>query len=390
MVHRPLGLAALAALAAVGATLGAASPAGADAAAEDVAPVAAARDEADDAAAAAPPADPLPPEPSRARRALAVGAAVVPGVIVRGAGHWVAHDRRTARRLLWIEGAGLALAATGGLPLGISGGAGETLPGLVLLVPGAGLLIGSLAADIWGAAGGAAIAGTPAPPPALDVGLGWTYIVDPRVPFAHLATAEAELRHRRVRGAASGWLGDETWRARGAGGVRLVGPRPGERRADTTALDVEVAVAEERRAAQGLRIATAEASGLLRVDLQRVGPSLRGTFASFGLGLGAERVRYRATAAADTSSLFIGHLGWGLALGDGRARALEVELYYQHRRDTLAGGLTPPTGANGFIGHVGAVATAWRAGWGATLRAEVGSAYVLSLAARVRLPELGR
>ncbi len=328
------------------------------------------------------------PAPSRARRALAVGAALVPGVIVRGAGHWVAHDRRTAKRLLVLEGVGLGLAAAGGLPLGVSGGAGETLPGLVLLLPGAGLLFTTIAADAWGAAGGACLAGTPAPPSALDVALGYTFVGDPRVPFANLATADAVLRHGRATSGASGWFGDGTWRVRGALGARLRGPRPGQHLPDISALDVEVSAAEERRADQGLRVATVEAGALARVDLARIGPSLRGTFATLGMGVGGERIRYTATAAADTSSLFTAHLGWGFVLGDGRARALEAELYYEHRRDTLAGGLTPPTSANGFVGYVGAAATAWRDRWGVSARVEVGSAYVLSFAARVRLPEM--
>jgi hypothetical protein len=75
-------------------------------------------------------------------------------------------------------------------------------------------------------------------------------------------------------------------------------------------------------------------------------------------------------------------------LGDGVARSLETELYYEHGRDTLAGGLTLRLPANGFIGYVGAVTTAWRGRYGASVRLDVGSAYVLALSARIRLPEL--
>ncbi len=337
-----------------------------------------------------PVAEPVAPPPTRARRALAIGAAIVPGVIVRGAGHWVARERRTARRLLVIEGVGLALAAAGGIPIGFSGGAEETLPGLIFLVPGTGLLLGSIFADAWGAAGGAGVAGEPSPPPRLDAALGYTFVGDPRVPFANLATAEAVARRGRAQAAASGWFGDGTWRARGAGGLRLRGPRPAERPADTSSLDVEMAVAAERRADQGLRVATAEVGALARLDLARIGPSLRGTFTTLGVALGLERIRYTTSGAADTSSLFAAHLGWGFLLGDGRARSLETEVYYEHRRDTLAGGLTPPTPFNGFVGYVGAVTTGWRGRWGASARFDAGSAYVFSLAARVRLPELQR
>ncbi|MBZ0234122.1 MAG: hypothetical protein K8M05_17460, partial [Deltaproteobacteria bacterium] len=146
--------------------------------------------------------------------------------------------------------------------------------------------------------------------------------------------------------------------------------------------------AEERRADQGVRVATGEVGVSARFDLVNIGPSLRGTFATIGAGLGAERIRYTAAGAADTSGLFSAHVGWGFVLGDGVTRALETELYYEHRRDTLAGGLTPPIAYNGFIGYVGAVTTAWRGRYGVSARIDVGSAYVLSLAAHVRLPEL--
>src|SRR5205085_11983475 len=143
-----------------------------------------------------------------------------------------------------------------------------------------------------------------------------------------------------------------------------------------------------RRRDQGLHIATFEGVVLAHIDLARIGPSLRGTFATLGTGLGVERVRFMANDVADNSSIFIGHIGWGFVLGDGPARALETELYYDHRRDTLAGGLTIPVPSNGFIGYLGAVTTAWRGRYGLSARLDVGSAYVFTLSARTRLPEL--
>lgn len=324
-----------------------------------------------------------PRPPSKARRALAVGAAFVPGAIVHGAGHWVIGDRKTAKRLLVLEGIGVGLAVAAGLPLGISGGADETLPALPLLVPATGLLITTMIADAWGAAGGARITGTPAPAQAIEVGAGYMFVGDPRVPFANLATADAAARVGLLRVGGAGWFGDGTWQTRGSLGVRVYGDR-----AATTTVDVSIAGAQERRHDQGLRVATLEAGALARIDLARIGPSMRGTFATLGAGFGAERIRYMSTLAADTSSLFNGHIGWGFVLGDGRARALETELYYDHRRDTLAGGLTVPVPSNGFVGYVGVVSTAWRDRWGFSARLDVGSAYVFTLSARMRLPEL--
>jgi hypothetical protein len=343
-------------------------------------------DAPDDAPDGAP--APSPPPPSRARRVLAAGAAIVPGILVHGAGHWVAGDRKTAKRLLVLEGIGLGLAAAAGLPLGISGGAEETLPALPLLVPATGHLLTTVIADAWGAAGGARITGTPAPTQALDAGAGYTFLGDPRVPFANLATADATAWFGPLRAGASGWLGHGTWQARASFGVRLYGPRVGVASTDVTTIDVIVAGAEEHRRDEGLRIATLEGGATARIDLARIGPSLRGTFATLGAGVGVERIRFMANAVADNSSLFTGRIGWGFVLGDGRARALETELYYDHRRDTLAGGLTIPVPSNGFVGYLGAVTTAWRGRYGLSARLDVGSAYVFTLSARTRLPEL--
>src|SRR5262245_354276 len=202
---------------------------------------------------------PTPPRPpSRARRVLAAGAAIIPGAIVHGAGHWVAGDRKTAKRLLVLEGVGLGRAAAAGLPLGISGGAEETLPTLPLLVPATGLLFTTVIADVWGAAGGARIAGTPAPTQALDVGAGYTFVGDPRVPFANLATADATAWFGPLRTGASGWFGDGTWQARASLGLRVYGPRVGIAAVDTTTIDVIVSGADENRRDDGLRIGTLE------------------------------------------------------------------------------------------------------------------------------------
>lgn len=355
------------------------------------APPALRADEATPSASAAPtdaaePAIATTAPPSAGRRVLAGAAAIVPGVVVRGSGHFVAGDRRTATRLLLIEGAGLLLAAAGGIPIGLSGAAGETMPGLALLLPGSALLFTSVAADVWGAAGGASIAGAPLLPDALALSAGYTAVVDPRVPFTHVATAAIDARRGRILGAAGGWYGDGGWRAGLTAGVRITGPRPGEPGREASSFDVVATVSEERRAAYA--VDTFEAGVRGRLELARLAPSLRGSHVRAGLGAGVERIGYDAVDVTDLSGLITGHFAWGFTLGDGRARALEAELYYEHRRDTLAGGVTLPTPGNGFVGYFGATATAWRDRWGLTATAEAGSAWVFSLAARARFPEL--
>ena len=60
------------------------------------------------------------PSPSAGERALATGAAVVPGVLVHGMGHYVAGETTTGHRLLIAQGVGFGLVLGGG---GARGGA---------------------------------------------------------------------------------------------------------------------------------------------------------------------------------------------------------------------------------------------------------------------------
>ncbi|HVK75840.1 MAG TPA: hypothetical protein VM734_21060 [Kofleriaceae bacterium] len=325
------------------------------------------------------PADPAV-EVTPGRRALAITAALVPGVIVHGAGSWVAGERTTARRLASAQLAGLALAVAGGLPVGLSGGAAQTMPGLALILPGGGLLVTTWLADIYAAAGGERLGGRPAPPARLEAALGYTFVRDADLPIAHLAAGEATVRVGRAAAQLAAWAGDGAWRARLAAGARLYGPRPDAPAADATAIDVEAGFAHEDRDVSSYAVRSGELIARGRYDLVRLAAPLAGSFATLGLGLGVEQVRY-ATGAADTGGLVAGRFGWGVYLGAG---AGEVELYYEHRRDTLAGGLTPRLPFNGFFGHVGAAASGWRGAWGLAAGLEIGSAYVATLALRWR------
>ena len=90
---------------------------------------------------------------STQRRVAATAAAVFPGVLVRGLGSWLVHEKRTAKRLFGTAVIGLGGAAVGGAPIGLSGGSPYATPGLPILVAGSGLLVTTWIADIAVAAG---------------------------------------------------------------------------------------------------------------------------------------------------------------------------------------------------------------------------------------------
>lgn len=303
----------------------------------------------------------------------AIAVAAGPGLFVHGAGHYVAGERRTARRLLYAELIGLAVASAGGLAIGASGGAEETVPALYLIVPGGAVLITSWLADIYGAAtGGRDAAAREAAPVALEAG--WGYVHDTTFARSHLATLRAELALAPVRVTGAAWAGDGAWRAEARTAIAVWRAGPG------TFVEVALTVAEERDDDAHLAIRAAEVAAAGRYDLAGFAPTLRGSFVSLALGGGAERVRYEVGARpSDTTSLMVGRFGFGVYLDDG-----EVELFYDHRRDRLAGGLVTDGGVNGFVGSIGVDAIVHRGAWGLAGGVEVGSAWVFRLAARHR------
>ena len=85
----------------------------------------------------------------------------------------------------------------------------------------------------------------------------------------------------------------------------------------------------------------------------------------------------------DGQTLVAARLGFGVYLpGDA-----EAELFYDHRRDRLAGSVFTESGVNGIFGHVGVRADVYRGRWGVGASVEVGSAWVTRVSLRARLGE---
>jgi hypothetical protein len=320
------------------------------------------------------------PEPSTVRRIAAVGAAIVPGVFVRGAGSDGAGERRTAKRLFVAGMAGFAAGAAGGLAVGGTGAASQLIwPGAPLAVLGVGVFVPTWFADIWVAAGGERARGGPrgTPPWSLELSAGG--LRDPYRTRA-LAGAAARVELGRLGLGASALLdpageqrtGDleARWRIRGAG----AGNGPID---EGSRLHVRAAARYHRDDPDDVSLATAEIELVLRGELRHLDPRLAGLFLELSTGAGLERVTY-AGGVHDLDSILLGRFAWGAYLG----RRGEATLFYDHRRDHLAGGLFA-AGASGFLGSVGATAQVAVAGpWAVRAELEVGNAWIGTLAVR--------
>lgn len=330
--------------------------------------------------------EPVPAATRQQRRPAAIAAAVVPGLLVHGAGHFVACERKTATKLLLMEGVGLGLAVAGGVPLVMSGASRYVAaPGTVLFVSGLGMAAISWAADLYGAAGGNRIGGRPRLSlPRIEAELGYAYVHDVQFDYTSFTVAGAHLRWQKWRVSPAVWmaLDDDHQRWRGEVAYRAFGPRDSPRFArDGGYLEVVGAASHHRLAGEAFSVTSGELSTSARRDLAGLGPSLAGTFANLGLGLQVERVAY-SNLDADLAIQLLMRVGFGIYLGGPGHHHGEVEVYYDHRRDELAGGYGVSHTA-GWIGHVGVGGSFSPDGnWGLTGMLELGSAAVIHLGVR--------
>ncbi len=325
--------------------------------------------------------DPQPRQPpSTLRRAAAIGAAIVPGFLVRGAGSYVLDERRTAKRLFGAGTAGLAAGAIGGVAVFTSGGSPRLVwPGIPLALLGGGVYLSTWFADLWVAAGGEQVRGGPRAAPPWSLELSTTLLRDPyRSRALPGATARVELGRLGLGASAlldaggDARTGDLEARWRLLGAAAGVGPI-----AEGSRLYVRAAARYHRDDPDDVTLATAELELVLRGELRHLDPLLAGMFLELTAGAGVERATY-ARGVHDLGSILLGRFAWGAYLG----RRGEAMLFYDHRRDHLAGGVYSYRAA-GFTGSAGGAAQVAVAGpWAVRGQLEFGYAWLATLAVR--------
>lgn len=305
------------------------------------------------------PASSTAPEGLRAgapERVFSGVAAVVPGVLVRGAGHFMRGQTTTAKRLLIAEGAGLGLIGVGLGGLALTGASRRVVTPLAMTtLVGAGLFFTSFAADVFGSVSGHEPSGSPAFLPRLETSLGVMALYDPIFPHRAFVLERIDARVGRVRLSPSAAFapGRPNERLRAEVGYRLLGPLPRRDRVAPTHrsfLELSGAVTHHAYTRDGFSLTTFEWMLGGRQDLDLLGPTLRGSFVELGLGTGLVKNRYDVLGVDETTSLLVGTFAFGVYLGRGRG---EATLFYDHRRDGLIGGARLPGIGAGFLGSGG-------------------------------------
>ena len=330
------------------------------------------------------------PSLSDSERALALGAAVFPGVLLHGSGSYVLGRGDTAMPLLAMDLGGLGLLAVSGGSLYFAGAA-RNLSGLAVagVVSGGALFFISWLADVYAITapeGGYGRAADRAP--ALETELGYRYVYDPRFDYRHFMVSRMTVWQERWRLTPSLWAapgdGNSRWRAEVA--HRFIGPTRGRSSQDGSFLDVQIAATEHQFPRQYFALSTAEWMLQSRLDLQRLGPHLAGAFGELGVGTAFQVTRFDLAGARSMSStLLLARFAFGIYLGDQRRGGGEWRVSYDHRHDDFAAGLLMPGIGSGPAGHIGIDGYHFfDEHWGLGMEASVGSAVVAGLSARFR------
>jgi hypothetical protein len=338
--------------------------------------------------------DAPPSEVSPAPRAtpLSVGALLVPGLVVHGSGHFVAGDARTGRRLLVLEGIGLGTLALGFVPIVLTGASRRLVGvGTALSVSGVGLFAISALADLYGVLAPPGGTGEPSRvAPMVETELGYRYVYNPIFSYRDFVKYGVDYRVQkwRVHPSALFAFDQSVSRVRVPVAVRLAGPMPnGVPSIDGSYLDLEAAGTRHSDVADGFSTLTGEVSIAGRLDMQRVAPSLEGSFAEGALGWALQNDRYAVMGvSSDVNELLLARFGYGMYVGRlGRMRG-EIQLYYDHRHDDFAAGLKVPGIGSGVAGHFGVEGRAYVSDTlGFSVEAVAGSAYVVGASALVRV-----
>jgi len=325
-----------------------------------------------------------PPRVPATRRVLPAAAAVVPGLVVRGAGHFALGQPRTARNLLALEGIGLGLFLSGGLTIVFTGASRYFVaPAASATMLGFGLFSTSYLADIYGTVsndGGAALTRL-RPPARWETELGYRHIEDPEFAYRDFMVERVSRQIGAFRLSPSGMfsLAGDTARYRLEGQYRLAGnvfePRP----RDVSFVDVTLAFVHQRHPPEHFSRSHAELSFDARYDFGRLGPTLRGSFMELGAGYALARTDYDLsglTVPHDLEHVLLGRIGFGVTLRGQSAPGSEALVYYDHRHDDYVAGLRVKGIGSGVLGHFG-LATRWfvTESVGFLLDAQVGSAY---------------
>ena len=273
---------------------------------------------------------PVRPAPVPERGVLPVAAAVVPGILLHGSGHYAAGDRPTAWRLFRAESLGVGLMVVGLAGLAATGASDRTIEPLIwTTAAGGGLFATSWLGDLYGVIAPPGGVGLPLLVlPSFEAHVGTRFVGDPTLEGQTFLGPGLDLRFGRWRVSPGAWFamdGASNSRYEVEAAFRFVGPRAGAAAVpvvDGSFFDLVVQGIHHRYRDDPtgpLLAAFDMTTGELRVegryDLRRYAPSLTGSFVEAGAGVGIGGYHYPAAATTETNTMLLARFGFGLYVG---------------------------------------------------------------------------
>lgn len=279
---------------------------------------------------------------------LAALAAVFPGVLLPGAGHFVLGEREAGKNFLVLDAVALVLMGVGFGGQAVSGGADRLSP-LTLTPAVAGIALVSVGwlADLLGAAHGTRPWLEPHDPPgSLSLAAGYTGLFGAQLGFHHGLGLDASWRYGSF--SAQPWgLFDPSLSYYGAGAkLALVLWRDADDA--VTRLTARAAVAHHRFRFDRYSTTVGELHGELRLNLRHLSPTLHNVWMLVRLGAGLEGFAYDAKPFdwADLSPVLVLEVGGGARVHE----RVVVEFLYRSRKDELPGGIVIPGLFDSYLG----------------------------------------
>ncbi len=317
------------------------------------------------------------PEPEPEREASkfspspwAVGASIIPGIVIHGAGHFVAGDRVSASRLLAMEGIGLAGLGASLAVLVAVGGSSKPAPLYVPLAVGSiGLLGTSFLADVAGTLNSGRGVW---PEPFLLYGFrlrtGYGGLFGSNHRFTHLAQLGAGWHghrwslggdvHVNPGGAYSsygGQAGCVVW-SPGIGNSERSATSPGGSFGGNlavvdpvTRLTLFIDTRYQDFTKDGFSALAVSGFGELRWNMVNMVPSMGNAWLLGRLGWGMDLLFFDAPVRGDDGLPFlVADVGMGARF----FRLLSAEIAWRQRKGELPGGLVTSEGMSGFMGMI--------------------------------------
>ncbi len=314
---------------------------------------------------------------SRARQRAAPVVSGATGLLVGGTGHFTACQPRTARRLLAAEGIGLGGVVLGGGGLVATGASRRTVaPFAAIAILGFGTYAIGWLSDLYGSINQGRSVGSATRTAPFEFGIGYRYIHDPQFDYRNVLRLDGEgwFNNTRVFGHAWLALDDDNQRYTVGLGQRFVGSDRGSSLAAETAMHVH------RFGSDNFQSIAFDLMLRGRLDLAVIGPTLAGSFVEADIGLGVQGFGYQATGGGvseDWSGTLLARVGYGFFLGPSG----EVLVYYDHRRDDFAGGLSLDSVAAGALGHIGVAGRGFFGDgqWGMSAELEYGASVIVGV-----------